>query len=85
MAIYERSINISIWKGLDPMAITVSSVKNKNQLTRHINGQSDFDVVNITYGSKSELVSALATQTQQPNKTMGLILVSLKGTPNVDG
>ena len=67
------------------MAITVSSVKNKSQLTRHINSQSDFDVLNITYGNKSELVSALSTQIQHPNKTMGLIVMSLKGTPNVDG
>ena len=67
------------------MAITVSSVKNKSQLSRHINSQSDFDVLNIAYGNKSELVSALSAQIQQPNRTMGLILVSLKGTPNVDG
>jgi S-adenosylmethionine:tRNA-ribosyltransferase-isomerase (queuine synthetase) len=67
------------------MAITVSSVKNKNQLTKHITSQSDFDILSITYGSKSELVSALSTQFQQPNKTMGLIVMSLKGTPNIDG
>lgn len=79
------SINISIWKGLNPMAITVSSVKNKHQLVKHISSQSDFDVLNVTYGSKSELVSSLSTLLQQPNKTLGLIVVSLKGTPNVDG
>lgn len=67
------------------MAITVSSVKNKHQLAKHINSQSDFDVLNVTYGSKSELVSSLSTLLQQPNKTLGLIVVSLKGTPNVDG
>ena len=67
------------------MAIKVSSVKNKSQLTRHINSQSDFDVLNIAYGNKSELVSTLSAQIQQPNRTMGLILVSFKGTPNVDG
>lgn len=67
------------------MSITVSSVKNKNQLVRHINGQSDFDVIGIAYGTKSEIVSFLSSQLQQPNRTMGLMLVSLKGTPNVDG
>ena len=67
------------------MSITVSSVKNKNQLVRHINGQSDFDVIGIAYGTKSEVVSFLSSQLQQPNRTMGLMLVSLKGTPNVDG
>jgi hypothetical protein len=67
------------------VSITVSSVKNKNQLVRHINGQSDFDVIGIAYGTKSEIVSFLSSQLQQPNRTMGLMLVSLKGTPNVDG
>lgn len=67
------------------MAITVSSVKNKNQLIKHINGQSDFDVVGIAYGTKSEVVSFLSTQLQQPNRTLGLVLVSLKGTPNIQG
>lgn len=67
------------------MSITVSSVKNKNQLIKHINGQSDFDVVGIAYGTKSEVVSFLSTQLQQPNRTLGLVLVSLKGTPNVQG
>jgi len=67
------------------MAITVSSVKNKSQLIKHINGQSDFDVVGIAYGTKSEVVSFLSSQLQQPNRTLGLVLVSLKGTPNVVG
>lgn len=67
------------------MAITVSSVKNKTQLIRHINGQSDFDVVGIAYGTKSEVVSFLSSQLQQPNRTLGLVLVSLKGTPNIQG
>jgi len=67
------------------MAITVSSVKNKSQLIKHINGQSDFDVVGIAYGTKSEVVSFLSSQLQQPNRTLGLVLVSLKGTPNVTG
>lgn len=67
------------------MAITVSSVKNKSQLIKHINGQSDFDVVGIAYGTKSEVVSFLSTQLQQPNRTLGLVLVSLKGTPNIQG
>jgi hypothetical protein len=67
------------------MAITVSSVKNKSQLVKHINGQSDFDVVGIAYGTKSEVVSFLSSQLQQPNRTLGLVLVSLKGTPNVTG
>lgn len=67
------------------MSITVSSVKNKSQLVKHINGQSDFDVVGIAYGTKSEVVSFLSSQLQQPNRTLGLVLVSLKGTPNVVG
>jgi len=67
------------------MAITVSSVRNKSQLIKHINGQSDFDVVGIAYGTKSEVVSFLSSQLQQPNRTLGLVLVSLKGTPNVVG
>jgi len=67
------------------MSITVSSVKNKSQLVKHINGQSDFDVVGIAYGTKSEVVSFLSSQLQQPNRTLGLVLVSLKGTPNVTG
>ena len=67
------------------MSITVSSVKNKSQLIKHINGQSDFDVVGIAYGNKSEVVSFLSQQLQQPNRTLGLVLVSLKGTPNVTG
>jgi len=67
------------------MAITLSSVRNKSQLVKHINGQSDFDVVGIAYGTKSEVVSFLSSQLQQPNRTLGLVLVSLKGTPNVTG
>jgi len=67
------------------MSITVSSVKNKSQLIKHINGQSDFDVVGIAYGTKSEVVSFLSSQLQQPNRTLGLVLVSLKSTPNVTG
>jgi hypothetical protein len=67
------------------MSITVSSVKNKTQLIKHINGQSDFDVVGIAYGTKSEVVSFLSSQLQQPNRTLGLVLVSLKGTPNIQG
>jgi len=67
------------------MAITLSSVRNKSQLIKHIDGQSDFDVVGIAYGNKSEVVSFLSSQLQQPNRTLGLVLVSLKGTPNVTG
>jgi len=67
------------------MAITLSSVRNKSQLIKHIDGQSDFDVVGIAYGTKSEVVSFLSSKLQQPNRTLGLVLVSLKGTPNVTG
>jgi hypothetical protein len=67
------------------MAITVSSVKNKNQLVKHISTQSDFDVVGVIYGTKAEVAQFVASQLQQQNRTLGVALISLKGTPNVNG
>jgi hypothetical protein len=65
------------------MAITVSSVKNKNQLVKHISTQSDFDVVGVIYGTKAEVAQFIASQTQQQNRTFGVALMCLKGTPNI--
>jgi len=67
------------------MAITVSSVKNKHQLAKHISSQSDFDVIGVVYGTKAEVNQFVSSQVQPQNRTLGVVLISLRVTPNVTG
>lgn len=67
------------------MSITLKKVKTKRDLVSHINSQSDFDVLGAVYGTKAEVNAFINSQPQQSNRTWGVVLVSLKGTPNVDG
>lgn len=66
------------------MVITVASVKNKEQLLEHMASQSDFDVLGVSYGIESELVPLLSSQLRQSDCTLGLVIVSLKGTAHLN-
>jgi hypothetical protein len=39
----------------------------------------------VIYGTKAEVAQFVASQLQQQNRTLGVALISLKGTPNVNG
>jgi len=67
------------------MSITLKKVKTKRDLVSHINSQSDFDVLGVVYGTKAEVNAFINSQPQQSNRTWGVVFVSLKGTPNIDG
>jgi hypothetical protein len=67
------------------MSITLKKVKTKRDLASHIASQSDFDVLGVVYGTKAEVNTFISSQSQQSNRTWGVVLVSLKGTPNIDG
>ena len=67
------------------MSITLKSVKKKKDLASHIAKQSDFDVLGVVYGTKSEINTFISSQQSQSSRTLGAFIVSLKGTPNVDG
>jgi len=76
------ALNSSIWGAL--MSITIRKIRVKRDLLRHVTEQSDFDVLGVVYGSKAEINNFIATSTQQQNRTWGIFLISLRGTPNFE-